>query len=59
MRSIKAASGMSGREHAVDVKRFSYTFEFLEPEVLKVKSSRYEAPRRFRDEYRIGSGKGL
>ena len=46
-------------EHAVHVKRFSYTFEFLEPEVLKIKSCPYETPRQFRDEYRVGSGKGL
>ena len=56
MRSLEAASDILCRKHAVHVKRFSYTFEFLEAEVLKIKSCRYETPRRFRDEYRVGSG---
>src|SRR5215211_78908 len=59
MRSLEAAGDIFCRKHVVHVKRFSYTFEFLEAEVLKIKSCQYEAPRRFRDEDRIGSGKGL
>ena len=59
MRSLEAASDIFCREYVVHVKRFSYTFEFLEPEVLKIKSCPYKTPRRFRDEYRVGSGKGL
>jgi hypothetical protein len=41
------------------MKGFRYTFEFLKAEVLKIESRPYETPRRFRDEYRVGSGKGL
>ena len=59
MRSLEAVSGIFCREHAIHVKMFRYTFEFLEPDVVKIKSCSYETPRRFRDEYRVGSGKGL
>jgi len=38
MRSREAASGIFCREHAVHVKRFSYTFEFLGAEILKSKA---------------------
>ena len=34
MRGLEAASDIFGREHAVHVLRFSYTFEFLEAKVL-------------------------
>ncbi|OIQ75341.1 hypothetical protein GALL_429920 [mine drainage metagenome] len=59
MRSLEAAGGIFCREHTVHVKRFGYAFDLLEAEVLKIKSRRYETPRRFRDEHRVGGGKGL
>ena len=37
MRSLEAACSIFGRDHAVEVKRFGYAFEFLKAEVLKIK----------------------
>src|SRR5215472_15338614 len=59
MRSLEPASAILGRKYAVHMKRFGYAFKFLGAKILKIESCRYETSRRFRDEYRVGSAKGL
>ena len=59
MRGLEPAGDIFGRDHAVHVKRLSYALEFLPPEVLNIERFRHETPRQFRDEYGVGSGKGL